>query len=71
MKKAKRNYDACERESFAVILAPRNFRVHLISKEHFTFISDHKSLKAYKRKDLNAWIARWLESLSECEFTVH
>lgn len=36
-----------------------------------TLISDHKSLKdAFKKKDLQGQLAKWLDFLSEYEFTV-
>lgn len=57
--KEERSYDACDRETFAVLFGLRHFCLYLLSTEPCILISDHKSLKnALKKIDMHGMMAR-------------
>ena len=71
MTAAEKNYSTCEREALAVMFALKKFRVHLLSAEPFTLVTDHQALQyAFKRKNVHGRLARWLDTLAEYEFTI-
>lgn len=69
MKKAERNYSACEREALAAVFALKKFRMYLLSSIPFVINTDQKALKsAFAKQDIHGRLARWLDFLAEYEF---
>ena len=71
---AESRYAVCEIEGLAILHALRRCRHYLAGMEHFTIITDHKSLEGVFRKDLsqieNVRLRRFRENLGEFNFTV-
>ena len=67
---AERNYCVTRRELLAVIKAVKHFRPYLYGRR-FTLRTDHASLRwLCRRREPSAQVARWLEILSEFQFTI-
>ena len=68
---AERNYTASELECLAVVRAADHFAVHLLGPNHFTLVTDHRTLKALKTSDkLNGRLMRWAMALQTYNFNV-
>ena len=70
LNKAEQNYSTTEREALAIVWAIDHFRPYVYGR-HFKVITDHKPL-VYLRsiKEPKGRQARWLQELSQYEFTV-
>ena len=65
-----RNYCVTRRELLAVVMAVNHFRPYLYGKK-FKLRTDHASLVwLYKRSEPSHQVARWIEILSEFDFTI-
>ena len=70
LSRTERKYCATRREMLALVWAARHFRPYLYGKK-FTLRTDHHSLKwLHNFKEPEGQVARWLEVLSEFDYTV-
>ncbi|KAL5516762.1 hypothetical protein EMCRGX_G002170 [Ephydatia muelleri] len=70
LSRTERKYCATRREMLALVWAARHFRPYLYGKK-FTLRTDHNSLKwLHNFKEPEGQVARWLEVLSEFDYTV-
>ena len=68
--KSERKYCATRREMLALVWATRHFRPYLYGRR-FTLRTDHNSLRwLHNFKEPEGQVARWLELLSEFDYTV-
>lgn len=71
MKTAEGNYSACGREALVVEFGLNNFQVYLLSSEPFSLTTHRQVLQySFKKKDIYARLARWLNFLAKYEFTI-
>ena len=70
LSKAERRYCVTRRELLAVVFAVRHFKYYLCGRP-FTIRTDHASLQWLMTfREPEGQLARWLEELQGCEFTV-
>ena len=70
LSKPERRYCVTHRELLAVVNFLQHFRPYLLGR-HFTLRSDHGSLTwLCNFKEPEGQLARWLEKLQECDFTI-
>jgi len=71
LKPAEINYDTREKECLALVTACAHWRQYLHSDLPFKLLTDHDSLKYIKTMpNIKGRIARWIEDMSEYEFTI-
>ena len=71
LKPAEINYDTREKECLALVTACAHWRQYLHSDQPFRLLTDHDSLKYIKTMpNIKGRIARWIEDMSEYEFTI-
>ena len=71
LKPAECRYDTREKECLALVTACAHWRQYLHSDLPFKLLTDHDSLKYLKSmKDLKGRLFRWVESMSEYEYTI-
>jgi hypothetical protein len=69
-KDAELNYPIHEKELLAIIRALKKWRVDLIGND-FTIFTDHRTLESFDtQKDLSRRQARWMEFLSQFEYSI-
>jgi hypothetical protein len=69
-KDAELNYPIHEKELLAIIRALKKWRVDLIGND-FTIFTDHRTLECFDtQKDLSRRQARWMEFLSQYEYSI-
>ena len=69
---AERNYHTEDRELLAIILAFRHWRQYLMGKETFEVWTDHENLTKFKQpQKISRRQARWVQEMSEFNFTIH
>ena len=70
MSKAERNYPVHEQEMLAIMRALKKWRVDLLGT-HIHIRTDHKTLQNFDyQRDLSQRQARWMEYLSQYEYTI-
>ena len=68
--KAEWNYSTPKRELYAMYLACKQWRYHILGRT-VTIHTDHKSLKDLNLKEPNGILARWLETIWELNLKVN